>query len=258
MTDSKEKQTESPEPNNTPHKLEGILWRAAYEVQDFKSMVRESIRNPRQLISKDSKEKLKNIPRNKQFRSVHFTPLLLAIFLLMIPSILGKDRLDYLTSDRFVYPIAYFLSNTLIHWLLAVIFIMIWLVILFSKTRRYVLLTMIFTPLCLCISFLSLMLYMYNMSALEVDTIEVNLQTYYLAEIDSFGTNKPYEHHLVVYTCDSLKIICETVFWDEYRYKHDNIRLNQQDNLLLVYNQPVYGRDDETIAIINLDKLSND
>lgn len=215
-----------------------------------------------------AKEKRKESPyRDKRLRAIYFTPLILAVLVVGIPSLLGEWRIDYLLSDRFIYPIAYFLNNTDLQWLWFVGLIVIWLSILTVKTRIIFvviafLVSVIISAVCLVLAMVTSGIWITN-----VKIITIEEHTYHLSHVFTNGFADDEElfdpiYHTIVFRCDSYSLVCETQSSYMPRVRTEwNGHLNgsfdlvtQNNQLLFVYRFHErfihrYG-EMETIAII--------
>lgn len=221
-----------------------------------------------------SKDKRKESPYiDKRLRVIYFIPLILAIAVVLIPSLLGEWRINYLLSDRFIYPVAYFLNNTQVQLFLFAILFVIGLIILIDKIRViFIIMVFVISPV-ICVGSLILSLNTSGIWARETSkTVSFGQDTYYLSHIVvlklPMQADTIEKYHRIVYKCDDYRLVCETkssyTDWLESAW---NVHLNGSFDLIIHNNQllfvyrfhenfiPRYG-EFETIAIIedNLDE----
>lgn len=206
-----------------------------------------------------TKQKRKSTPHDlRHLRPIYFLPLIIAYGLLCISSWFGSITISLLSQTTFIYPLMYFLHNTLLHWALAFCFAMAWLVILIRKgSSRHILWGIVILVFSVFV-YVGLLMTLGEMR--HLDSYSTPKYEYHLTNMDTQSlmvSDSPLQRSVL--RCDSLMIMCDILLSQDLFYaKYVPKEFLVDDGKLLVVQEPHWlSGNEETIYTVIDDSLED-
>jgi len=169
-----------------------------------------------------TKQKRKPSPKpQKSFRPVYLLPVLIAFLIVAIPSMIGKWRIDYFLSEKFLYSPASLLVHDTLHFIVALILLLGWVAFILVRTK--IIYGVIgFFPICFIWGFAIAFSWLFsNATFSHRDTYSTDDHIYYVDSIEfRMSLYEVREYYVTVTRCDSVGILCENVYIHYSKYPH--------------------------------------